>query len=109
MGPLYDLGGKEDCARGKMFQGKRRILKRRMPVRLGQVPGITRFRKKAKVGELQPFDHIALFLKEMPVCLLPEGGVDKNQGKKQNIAAQKNQKKMGFSHIIRPALLSFRL
>jgi hypothetical protein len=72
------------------------------------MPGIARFRKKAKVGEFKPLDHFPLFLKDVPIRLLLEGGLDKNQGKNQNIAGQKNQKQMGFSHIIRPALLSFR-
>jgi hypothetical protein len=91
-----------------MLQGKGIILKGRMPVRLGQMPGVTRFRKKAKVGELKPLDHFPLFLKYMPVRPLLEVGVDKNQQEEdQNIAGQKNQKPTGFSHIIRPALLFF--
>jgi hypothetical protein len=62
------------------------------------MPGIARFRKKAKIGEFKPLDHFPLFLKDAPVRLLLEGGVDKNQAKEQNIAGQKNQKQLGFSH-----------
>jgi hypothetical protein len=91
-----------------MFQRKGIILEGGVPVRLRQMPGIAGFGKKTQVGEFEPLDHFPLLLKNRAVRPLLDGGVDKNQGKKQDIPCQKNQKQMGFSHIIRPALLSFR-
>jgi hypothetical protein len=81
-----------------MFQGHGRVLERRVKVRLRQVPCVTRFRKKAKIGEFEPLDHLRFFLKRGPVSPFSDGGMDKYEDKENKTESYIDHEKVRFSH-----------
>jgi len=77
-----------------MFKRQGRILKRGVPIGLGEVPGVIGFGKEAKVGQLQISDHLLLLLKPGLIGAdLVEG---MSQKEDQNDALKQYEKKEFF-------------
>ena len=83
-----------------MLQAKGAVLEGSIPVSLGQVPRVARFRKKAEVGQAELFDKCAVFPKKRPGVGFMEAGVDKQEKKEQYVPCQVKEKIIGFSHEI---------
>jgi len=68
-----------------MFQGKGTVLERCVEIGLGQVPGITGLRKKAKIGDPIYSDYLDVSPEFVRLCSLPEEGMDKHQDRQDKI------------------------
>ena len=88
---------RDDGPGGKIIQRQGMALERGMPVRLGWMSGISRFRGQAQVGEAQVFNDFGLVLEAMKVSLGPDRRMDEHQGKKQDVTQEEQQKFIGFS------------
>ena len=75
-----------------MLQGHGRVLKGRMQISHGQMSGIACLREETEVRELKSFDHRRFLIKNSGVGLSLIGGVDKHEGKKDNVEYKINQK-----------------
>jgi len=84
MQPPQTGGRTRDGAGWKMFQSRRVILKGRIQIGLGQVPGITRFRKETQIREPQFLDCCRQMLEMILICLPMYRGMNKHQPAKQH-------------------------
>jgi hypothetical protein len=95
--PLGLFLGHHKGPSGKIIQRQGMALKRGMPVRLGWMPGISRFRGQAKVGDAQIIDDFDLFVKPGKIGLGPDHRMDEHQTKKQKVAQEEQHEFIGFS------------
>jgi hypothetical protein len=68
------------------------------------MPGISRFRGQAKVGNSQIIDDGALVPETGKVSLGPNGGMGKHQAEKQKVAQEEQQKFIGRSPRTTPSV-----
>jgi len=69
-----------------MFQRQGMALERGMPVTQGGVPGVSRFRGQAEVGDSQFPNDIDLLVEPGQISLSPDLRMDKHQAEKHQVA-----------------------
>jgi hypothetical protein len=74
-----------------MFQGQRMVLKGRVHIGLGGMPGVARFGEEAEVGQLKALDHRGLFrnIRRAPAARVRS--VREGRGQEHGLEAKKGE------------------
>jgi hypothetical protein len=81
-----------------MFQGHGRVLKGRVEIRLGKMPGVACFREEAKISKAKPPDQVDHLLKIAHIRLLFIRGMDEHAPQENGLNSDVKKKEAGFSH-----------